>query len=207
MSKPEPCKTCGWTTLCNCATPPAAAPAAQDAELIRRLYKGVICNGNGDVLQPRTAGLMEEAADRLTALSDELKLAQDRVTYMQASIDQLNTERISLSKQVAALTRERDSSSALVHNICEEWDEACDCTHDAAWGHGADCKATEIAAAKRALRERAESAEARCAAMERDAKRYRWVRARPEMLLHLSNKDFDAAIDTAIAAHDEGSKT
>jgi len=30
-----------------------------------------------------------------------------------------------------------------------------------------------------------------------DAERYRHVRAKPAMLLHLSNKDFDAAIDAA----------
>ena len=31
-----------------------------------------------------------------------------------------------------------------------------------------------------------------------DAKRYRHVRQRPEMLLHLNNKDFDATIDAAM---------
>ena len=31
----------------------------------------------------------------------------------------------------------------------------------------------------------------------RDAARYRHVRANPAMLLHLSNRDFDAAIDAA----------
>lgn len=40
----------------------------------------------------------------------------------------------------------------------------------------------------------------RLAACEKDAERYRHVRAKPEMLLHLSNKDFDAAIDAALSA-------
>ena len=34
--------------------------------------------------------------------------------------------------------------------------------------------------------------------LQKDAERYRYVRAKPHMLLHLSNKDFDAAIDAAI---------
>ncbi|WP_064748682.1 hypothetical protein [Lysobacter antibioticus] len=33
-----------------------------------------------------------------------------------------------------------------------------------------------------------------------DAARYRWLRKDPSMLLHLSNRDFDAAIDAARAA-------
>lgn len=46
------------------------------------------------------------------------------------------------------------------------------------------------------------AAKAALAALEgdlRDAGRYRHVRAKPHMLLHLSNKDFDAAIDAAMA--------
>jgi Lar family restriction alleviation protein len=35
--------------------------------------------------------------------------------------------------------------------------------------------------------------------VRRDAERYKHVRAKPEMLLHLSNKDFDTAINAAIA--------
>lgn len=35
--------------------------------------------------------------------------------------------------------------------------------------------------------------------VRKDAERYRHVRNNPAMLLHLSNRDFDAAIDAAIA--------
>ena len=37
------------------------------------------------------------------------------------------------------------------------------------------------------------------AAAQKDAERYRHVRKDPSMLLHLSNRDFDAAIDAAMA--------
>jgi hypothetical protein len=37
-----------------------------------------------------------------------------------------------------------------------------------------------------------------------DAARYRYVRQHPEMLLHLSNKDFDAAIDKRRGSDDTG---
>lgn len=46
---------------------------------------------------------------------------------------------------------------------------------------------------------RAEKAEAEVERLRADAERYRYVRAKPEMLLHLSNADFDAAIDAARA--------
>jgi hypothetical protein len=39
-----------------------------------------------------------------------------------------------------------------------------------------------------------------------DAARYRYVRQHPEMLLHLSNKDFDAAIDKRRGSDDAGGK-
>ena len=42
------------------------------------------------------------------------------------------------------------------------------------------------------------------AALRKDAARYRYVRAKPEMLLHLSNKDFDAAIDAAMLGENHG---
>lgn len=45
--------------------------------------------------------------------------------------------------------------------------------------------------------ERARKAEAELAACREDADRYRHVRANPAMLLHLSNKAFDDAIDAA----------
>ena len=35
--------------------------------------------------------------------------------------------------------------------------------------------------------------------LRKDAKRYRCVRSNPAMLLHLSNEEFDSAIDAAIA--------
>lgn len=41
------------------------------------------------------------------------------------------------------------------------------------------------------------------AAMMRDAARYRHVRKDPSMLLHLSNKDFDTAIDAAMRQSDK----
>jgi hypothetical protein len=165
------------------ATPPAATPPAGDAELIARLR---------DRYRYWVAPDRLDAADRLTALAAQRRInARDGkwldpigcCKVCDGEIPNGHTDYCEiwkLEQQVAALTRERDSSRALVHNICEEWDEACDCTHDAAWGHGADCKATEIAAAKRALRERAESAEARCAAMERalkaaDTMRNAWI--------------------------------
>lgn len=44
------------------------------------------------------------------------------------------------------------------------------------------------------------------AADKRDAERYRNVRKYPAMLLHLSNRDFDSAIDSAIAKEKEACK-
>lgn len=52
--------------------------------------------------------------------------------------------------EVTRLTQALDNSRALVKDICAEWHEACDEACDA-WGHTGTCRATSIAAAKRAL--------------------------------------------------------
>lgn len=72
----------------------------------------------------------------------------------------------------AALDRlraERDIGRALVKDLCEEWNEKCDCYERGVSkfeGHDDKCKSANLGEAKRALRERAERAEA-----ERDALR------------------------------------
>jgi FtsZ-binding cell division protein ZapB len=187
-------------------TPPAAPPAG-DAELTQWLQDAprrlrTTATPLADII-PR----LQQAADRLTALSDELKLAQDRVTYMQASIDQLNTERISLSKQVAALTRERDELSSENHRFAKR-------------------HLTDIDNLFR-MEQRAETAEARVDRMEREPVAKNLLRqARTWMGEHgehnvncyvvennsnaLGNglcrcglENLMDAIDAAIAAHDE----
>lgn len=57
-------------------------------------------------------------------------------------------------------------------------------------------EAFSISPWKEALAER-DALLAELRAARQDAERYRYVRACPHMLLHLSNRDFDAAIDAA----------
>jgi hypothetical protein len=94
------CSTCVNTT------PPAATPPAGDAELMQWLQDAprrlrTTATPLADII-PR----LQQAADRLTALSDELKLAQDRVAYMQASIDQLQADRVRLDYMQKHLLRD-----------------------------------------------------------------------------------------------------
>ena len=71
-------------------------------------------------------------------------------------------------EEIERLTQERDSSRGLVKEICEEWNEDCEpCCNS--YGHDENCRAVHISAAKRALRERAEKAEAQLAEAQRRA--------------------------------------
>ncbi len=72
-----------------------------------------------------------------------------------------------LERELAAERAKREKAEAkykiartVLLDICAEWNEDCDPACDS-YGHTETCKATNIANAKRALRERAESAEAR----------------------------------------------
>lgn len=70
-------------------------------------------------------------------------------------------------KTLRAAADEIDALTNILNDICAEWNEPCedDCN---SYGHSDKCRAVNIAAAKRALRERAERAEAeRDAALER----------------------------------------
>jgi len=65
-----------------------------------------------------------------------------------------------LRERAEQLERERDIARALVVDICREWNEDCDPCCDS-YGHSESCRATYIAAAKRALN-------SKCAQLERE---------------------------------------
>jgi hypothetical protein len=127
--------TCESPRHCKDATPPAAAPAAQDAELIATLREVAPAVADG------SKSWCEIAADRLAALTE----------------------------QVAALTRERDEAIE-----AQDWTEK---------GNGeyrqllrqAEANITQANLERDGYALRANSAEARCAAMERDVAALKWL--------------------------------
>lgn len=102
----------------------------------------------------------------------------------------------------AAVEAERDTARAVVMDICKEWHEDCEPCCDS-FGHDEKCKAVFIAAAKRALRDRAEKAEADA---ERLAQLLRYIKTnRYRCFIPSYEGDWDERVDAALAAHEEAS--
>ena len=58
---------------------------------------------------------------------------------------------------ITALREERDIAKKLVRDICAEWQEPCEPCCDS-YGHDENCRATNIAAAKKALQQERDAA-------------------------------------------------
>lgn len=84
----------------------------------------------------------------------ELTAARERIAVLEAERDQLR----------AALA----NLKALLRSICEEWNEGCDPACDS-FGHTDTCKGTNIAQAKRAMRDEIERLRAVVGSIERVA--------------------------------------
>lgn len=131
---------------------------------------------DGWVCASVAADLIAVQADRMAELRAEVAAVRDILDPARTHL----TATQAATDVVEALATVREAHMGMTRNWREQWERA---------------EAAERALAQ-ALAERD--------GVRVDAERYRHVRANPAMLLHLSNRDFDAAIDAARGAQGRG---